>query len=113
MKAIETYHAEMGWPHPEAHSKPRPELQKELDALKRAPGKPVLANPDGSLYQKDDMVQSGEGFVISTKGIVNPDGTPFETPVMDGAVLSPVMHSEAKIQEYLQQKDDGFLRIEE
>lgn len=113
MKTIENYHSDIGWAHPEAHFKPRAELQRELEALKQAPGKPVLANPDGSLYQKDNLIQSGEGFIVSTKGITNPDGTPFETPVMDGAVLSSAVHSEDKIQEYLKQKDDSALRTEE
>jgi len=113
MKAIETYHLDMGWAHPEAHFKPRADLQKELEAMKQTAGKPVLANPDGSLYQKDNMIQSGEGFIVSTKSITNPDGTPFETPVMDGSILNPTMHSEKKIQEYLQQRDDGALRTEE
>jgi hypothetical protein len=59
------------------------------------------------------MIQSGEGFILSTKGITNPDGTPFETPVLDGAVLDSNIHSDNKIQEYLKKKDDSFLRTEE
>jgi len=114
MNEIETYHSKMGWPHPEAHSKPRAGLQRELDALKQPiTGKEVLANPDGSLYQKDGLIQSGEGFVISTKGIVNPDGSPFETPVLPGAVMDTKFHSEEKIKKYLEKADDSFLRSEE
>jgi hypothetical protein len=113
MKEIENYHENMGWAHPEAQFKPREGLREELDRLKQSPGKAPLANPDGSLYQKDGLVQPGDGFVISTKGIVNPDGTPFETPVLPGAVMDPKIHSEKKIQEFLEKSDDGFLRTED
>jgi hypothetical protein len=114
MKEIESYHSKMGWPHPEAHSAPREGLQRDLDALKQpVGGKAALTNPDGSLYQKDNLVQSGDGFVISSKGIVNPDGTPFETPVLPGAVMDPLIHSEDKIKEYLAKSDDSFMRSEE
>jgi hypothetical protein len=113
MKEIETYHSKMGWPHPEAHSKPREGLQRELDSLKQpVVGKAALTNPDGSLYQKDGIVQPGDGFLISSKGIVNPDGTPFETPVLPGAVMDTKLHSEDKIKEYLAKSDDSFLREE-
>jgi hypothetical protein len=113
MREIENYHSDMGWAHPEAQFKPREGLRRELEALKQTVGKAPLANPDGSLYQKDELIQSGEGFVISTKGIVNPDGTPFEAPVLPGAVLDPKLHSEKKIQEFLEKGDDGSLRTEE
>ena len=113
--AIEAQHREMGWPHPEAQFKPNPNLQRALESMKKVPGKEMMANPDGSLYQKDGegLIQDGSGFTISTKGVMNPDGTPFETPVMEGSIINPNMHSEEKIQEFLESKDDGFLREED
>jgi hypothetical protein len=113
LREIEKYHSDMGWPHPEAHSKPREDLQMELESLKRQPGKDIMTNPDGSLYQKDSLLQSGEGFVISTKGVLNPDGTMFETPILPGAVLDPNIHSENKIKEFLENNNDEILRAED
>ena len=104
MQEIVKYHENMGWPHPEAKFKPNPNLKEALEALKQSPGKPILTNPDGSLYEKDAIIQPGQGFTISTKGVMNPDGTPFETPVMEGAVLHGGAHSEEKNSRILTEK---------
>jgi hypothetical protein len=113
MKQIEYNHRKLGYPHPEAKFMPKRDLQRELDQSKQKVGKQPLANPDGSLYQKEALIESGAGFVISNKGVVKPDGTLFETPVMDGAVLNPAVHSEDSIKRYLEERDDSFLRVEE
>ena len=118
MHEIKKMHDDMGWPHPEAQLKPNPKLREALEALKKSPGKEALTNPDGTLYEKDSgIIQSGAGFTISTKGVMNPDGTPFETPIMQGSVMtggglgSP--HSDDKIKEFLEKRDEGFLREED
>lgn len=117
LREIEKYHEQMGWPHPEAEFNPGEDLKKQLELMKQTPGKPMVTNPDGSLYQKDNLVQPAAGYTISTKGLVKPDGTPFETPIMPGSVMagggpgSP--HSDEKIKKYLEKQDDGFLRTED
>lgn len=115
MKEIVELHYDMGLPHPEAEFKPSEDLKRQLERLKQNPGKDVLTNPDGSLYSKNSgLIQDGAGFQISNKGVLNPDGTLFETPIMEGSVLNnPLLHSEEKLQEYLKNQDDGDLRTEE
>lgn len=118
MKEIVKYHENMGWPHPEAKFQPNPNLKEALESLKQQPGKPIMANPDGTLYEKEgSIIQPGAGFTISTKGVMKPDGTPFETPVMPGSVITGdgpgAPHSKDKIQEFLTKKDDSFLRDED
>jgi len=83
MKEIESYHRKAGYPHPEAKFAPKKNLQKELEQSKQMTTKQPLTNPDGSLYQKEALIESGEGFVLSNKGILNPDGTLFKAPVDD------------------------------
>ena len=114
MREIVKHHEEMGWPHPEARLKINPNLRKALESVKQSPGKPSLNNPDGTLYEKEgNLVQPGAGFTLSAKGVTNPDGTMFETPVMEGSVMTGETHSEKKIQEFLAKQDDGFLRNED
>lgn len=116
MREIVEYHETMGWAHPEAQFRPNPNLRESLEALKQEPGKPLLTNPDGTLYEKYRNVTE-EGYLISTKGAINPDGTLFETPIMPGSVLvgggpgSP--HSPEKIQSFFDKDDDQFLRKED
>jgi hypothetical protein len=105
IKEIEKYLRENGLPHPEAKSNNQINGDLVKDHMKV--GRPILTTQDGTLFKKDFQSKDDPFGIMNSKS-ANPDGTLFETPVLEGAVLNSNLHNPEKIQEFLenQNKDE-------
>jgi hypothetical protein len=102
IKEIEKYLRENGLPHPEA--KTNNNLNSDLMRDHMQVGRPLLTAQDGTLFKKDFQSKDDPFGVMNTRS-ASPDGTLFETPILEGAVLNPTFHSSEKIQEFLENQN--------
>lgn len=102
IKEIEKYLRENGLPHPEAKS--NNQINGDLIKDHMKVGRPILTTQDGTLFKKSFQPTNDPFGIINTRS-ANPDGTLFETPILEGAILNTSMHNPEKIQEFLENQD--------